>query len=84
MLPGRLDHQKRIRKLVRQLTLSAGIHVVVWEECYWRWRSLNEIINNAINEATGSDGDGIRAHVPIAQQVSLMVFYHYKTFFFKW
>jgi neurofibromin 1 len=78
-----LDHQKRIRKLVRQLTLSAGIHVVVWEECYWRWRSLNEIINNAINEAAASDADGSRAHVPIAQQVRFMVFYHHKAIRFK-
>jgi len=65
--------------------LSAGIHVVVWEECYWRWRALNEIINNAINEAAALDANGGRAHVPIAQQVSFVVF-HYHHFFFvkKW
>jgi neurofibromin 1 len=55
--------------LVRQLSLLAGIHVIVWEECYWRWRALNEIINNAINEAA-LDPDGGRTHIPIAQQVS--------------
>jgi hypothetical protein len=44
-LAGRVGHQKRIRKLIRMLSFSAGIHVVVWEECYWRWRALNESIN---------------------------------------
>ena len=50
-LAGRVGHQKRIRRLIRMLSFSAGIHVVVWEECYWRWRTLNESINN-----TGSQG----------------------------
>ncbi|KAF8165773.1 hypothetical protein B0H34DRAFT_794124 [Crassisporium funariophilum] len=54
---GRLGHQKRIRKLVRMLYFSAGIHVVVWEECYWRWRSLNETINIALNEAAAEGGE---------------------------
>jgi len=49
--------------------LSAGIHVIVWEECYWRWRALNEIINNAINEAAALEPDGGRTHIPVAQQV---------------
>ncbi|KAF4620069.1 hypothetical protein D9613_004830 [Agrocybe pediades] len=50
-IAGRLGHQKRIRKLVRMLRFSAGTQLVVWEECYWRWRILNEAINNALNEA---------------------------------
>ncbi|KAF8806096.1 hypothetical protein BYT27DRAFT_7141632 [Phlegmacium glaucopus] len=49
---GRVVHQKRIRKLIRTLSFSAGIHVVVWEECYWRWRALNESIINMIAEGT--------------------------------
>ncbi|KDR84288.1 hypothetical protein GALMADRAFT_87191 [Galerina marginata CBS 339.88] len=67
---GRLGHQKRIRKLVRQLTFSAGTHLVVWEECYWRWRGLNESINNAVNEAAAAldGGEPPRNHVPLAQQ----------------
>jgi len=62
--------------------LSAGIHVVVWEECYWRWRALNEIINNAINEAA-LEADG-RTHVPIAQQVSFFGILSSKAILFKW
>jgi hypothetical protein len=54
---GRVGHQKRIRKLIRMLSFSAGIHVVVWEECYWRWRALNESINNMGGEgSTSVDG----------------------------
>ncbi|KAF8883153.1 hypothetical protein CPB84DRAFT_1817082 [Gymnopilus junonius] len=54
---GRLGHQKRIRKLVRQLNFSVGIIVIVWQECYWRWRALNEAINSALNEATFEGGE---------------------------
>ncbi|KAF9480190.1 hypothetical protein BDN70DRAFT_931958 [Pholiota conissans] len=61
---GRLTHQKRMRKLVRMLTFSAGIHVVVWEECYWRWRALNELIVSTLNDANCADGaESIRSHM---------------------
>ena len=44
-LTGRLNHQRRIRKLIRMLTFSAGIQVVVWQECYNRWRVLDDKIH---------------------------------------
>ena len=53
-LAGRVGHQKRIRKLIRMLSFSAGIHIVVWEECYWRWRTLNEAINNMSTQGSTS------------------------------
>ena len=70
---GRVGHQKRIRKLVRMLTFSAGIQVVVWEECYWRWRSLNESIHYI-----GSDNiDGTDSPSHSQQARSLSRFYYY-------
>ena len=64
-LAGRVGHQKRIRKLIRMLSFSAGIHIVVWEECYWRWRTLNESINNLGSQGTSGENadNGISQHV---------------------
>ncbi|TFK62722.1 hypothetical protein BDN72DRAFT_964371 [Pluteus cervinus] len=39
---GRIGHQKRIRKLIRLISSPSAVHVAVWQECYWRWRSLSE------------------------------------------
>ena len=64
-----MGHQKRIRKLVRMLSFSAGIHVVVWEECYWRWRSLNEYIHNIGSDNT--DGSDSPSHSQQARSMSL-------------
>jgi hypothetical protein len=41
---GRLGYQKKVRKLIRMLTFSAGIQVVVWQECFNRWRVLDDKI----------------------------------------
>ncbi|PPR04649.1 hypothetical protein CVT24_011867 [Panaeolus cyanescens] len=65
---GRLGHQKRIRKLIRMLSFSAGIHLVVWEECYWRWRALNESITNFIEEMAAEGVDAMRGSIPLSQQ----------------
>ena len=71
---GRLGHQKRIRKLIRMLTFSAGIHIVVWEECYWRWRALNESINN-IESSTAVDGaDSSQSHSQQARFSAFIIF----------
>ena len=51
MMTGRVGHQKRIRKLLRLISFSSGIHVAVWEECYWRWRALSETIFESLNES---------------------------------
>ena len=45
---GRLNHQRRVRKLIRMLTFSAGFQVVVWQECYNRWRVLDDKINTLV------------------------------------
>ena len=41
--PGRVADQKRIRKLIRLLAIPSPGHVAVWEECFFRWRSLGEM-----------------------------------------
>ena len=56
-----MGHQKRIRKLIRMLSFSAGIHVIVWEECYWRWRSINESLYNMGSE--NIDGADTPSHL---------------------
>jgi len=71
-LAGRVGHQKRIRKLIRMLSFSAGIHVVVWEECYWRWRALNESINN-MGGTSGESADSGPSH-SLVQQVRFLSF----------
>jgi hypothetical protein len=62
---GRVGHQKRVRKLVRLILYASPVHVAVWEECYWRWRALSEILFQ--NLADSDDGDGPRQ--PIWQEV---------------
>jgi hypothetical protein len=37
-----------VRKLIRMLTFSAGIQVVVWQECYNRWRVLDDSIDSLV------------------------------------
>ena len=76
---GRVGHQKRIRKLVRLLSFSAGIHVVVWEECYWRWRTLNESIHNMGGGKDGKDGP---SHSQQARFLSFFILYS-NDFMFK-
>jgi len=39
---GRVEQQKRIRKLLRSIAFPSSTYIAVWEECYWRWRSLCE------------------------------------------
>jgi len=74
---GRVVHQKRIRKLIRMLSFSAGIHIVVWEECYWRWRALNESIKDLISEGSiPIDGDSSLSH-SLTQQVRILSFSSY-------
>lgn len=59
---GRVGHQKRIRKLVRLICYPSAVHIVVWEECYWRWRRLSEIIFESLGD--GADGaESLRSSV---------------------
>ncbi|KNZ78617.1 Neurofibromin [Termitomyces sp. J132] len=41
---GRVGHQKRVRKCIRGISYSSAVYVAVWQECYWRWRQLTEIV----------------------------------------
>ncbi|KAG6896188.1 hypothetical protein C0992_009811 [Termitomyces sp. T32_za158] len=41
---GRVGHQKRVRKCIRGISYSSAIYVAVWQECYWRWRKLTEVV----------------------------------------
>jgi neurofibromin 1 len=64
-VPGRVGHQKRIRQLVRLIAYPSAAHIAVWEECYWRWRSLTELMIESLNEAA----DDSQNHVPMGTQV---------------
>lgn len=33
-----------MRKLMRGIAHPAATYIAVWEECYWRWRSLCEFV----------------------------------------
>ncbi|KAJ3504772.1 hypothetical protein NLJ89_g7765 [Agrocybe chaxingu] len=66
---GRLGHQKRIRKLVRMLSFSMGMHIVVWEECYWRWRALNESVITALSELGMPEGQESVRMTPAQQEI---------------
>ncbi|KAL0949203.1 hypothetical protein HGRIS_009281 [Hohenbuehelia grisea] len=39
---GRVGHQKRIRKLLRQIRHTTATHVAVWDECRARWTELSD------------------------------------------
>ncbi|TFK43927.1 hypothetical protein BDQ12DRAFT_702865 [Crucibulum laeve] len=61
---GRLGQQKRVRKLVRLLSYSSGMHIAVWEECFWRWRSVTESISEILDQNV-EEGD---SYAPVLQQ----------------
>ncbi|KAJ6587786.1 hypothetical protein B0H10DRAFT_2233906 [Mycena sp. CBHHK59/15] len=42
---------KRMRKLIRLLSFPSAIHIAVWEECYWRWRSLLNTLVDSMAQA---------------------------------
>lgn len=65
---GRVGHQKRIRTLIRLIAYPSAAHIAVWEECYWRWRSLSELIIESMPEAA-DDPQNRQNHVPISMQV---------------
>ncbi|TFK46902.1 hypothetical protein OE88DRAFT_1666689 [Heliocybe sulcata] len=48
---GRVGHQKRVRKLVRSMARPIPSHVAVWQECYWRWLTMTELVTHS------TDGD---------------------------
>jgi hypothetical protein len=44
---GRVAWQKRVRRLFRSLAISHATYVAIWEECYFRWCALTELVINA-------------------------------------
>ncbi|EMD40361.1 hypothetical protein CERSUDRAFT_148314 [Gelatoporia subvermispora B] len=55
---GRVGYQKRIRKLMRLMTFPSPVHIAVWEECYWRWCSLNEMVTRLSLDSTADGFEG--------------------------
>ncbi|KAI0686496.1 hypothetical protein BC835DRAFT_1523052 [Cytidiella melzeri] len=55
LILGRVADQKRIRKLMRLLAHPSPAHVAVWEECYFRWRSLSEMADRQSLDPSESD-----------------------------
>ena len=53
---GRVGHQKRIRKLMRLMTVPSLIHVAVWQELYFRWCTLTEM---TIRMTVDTTADGL-------------------------
>ncbi|KAF9527976.1 hypothetical protein CPB83DRAFT_363170 [Crepidotus variabilis] len=57
---GRLAHQKRVRKLARMLSSSIGLQVVVWQECFNRWRYINDAIPSASDHNSDGHASGLQ------------------------
>ncbi|KAF7302288.1 Ras-GAP domain-containing protein [Mycena indigotica] len=51
---GRVGYQKRIRKFIRLLSFPSAIHVAVWEECYYRWLYLYNLLKDNLDEANST------------------------------
>ncbi|KAF8506037.1 hypothetical protein F5888DRAFT_1937943 [Russula emetica] len=47
VITGRVAWQKRVRRLFRSLAISHATYVAIWEECYFRWCALTELVINA-------------------------------------
>ncbi|KAI0306901.1 hypothetical protein B0F90DRAFT_1915023 [Multifurca ochricompacta] len=47
VITGRVAWQKRVRRLFRSLAIPHATYVAIWEECYFRWCALTELVINA-------------------------------------
>lgn len=47
VITGRVAWQKRVRRLFRSLAIPHASYVAIWEECYFRWCALTELVINA-------------------------------------
>ncbi|KAG6811909.1 hypothetical protein H0H92_005307 [Tricholoma furcatifolium] len=57
MVIGRVGQQKRVRKSVRAISNYSPVYVVVWRQCYWRWRALTEsLFEKSDSQVDDSDG----------------------------
>ncbi|THH13571.1 hypothetical protein EW146_g6666 [Bondarzewia mesenterica] len=64
---GRVAWQKRIRRLFRTLAVPQPSYVAVWEECYYRWCALTELVIRAPLDPVTAEGfqDG---YVPVGDK----------------
>jgi hypothetical protein len=67
-MPGRVGHQKRIRRLVRSLAEPTANHIAIWEECFWRWRSVSEVLTESL---PGFEDSNNRLPIPLSLEVCL-------------
>ncbi|KAH7887502.1 hypothetical protein F5I97DRAFT_2056906 [Phlebopus sp. FC_14] len=44
VIVGRVQEQRRFRKLLRLVAYPSPINIAVWEECFWRWSALSEFV----------------------------------------
>ena len=55
VITGRVAWQKRLRRLFRTLSVPIPNHVAIWEECYYRWCALTELVIRAPMDPITSD-----------------------------
>lgn len=53
---GRVAWQKRLRKHVRTMVSPTPFTVAIWEECYYRWCALTELVIRAPLDPITADG----------------------------
>ncbi|KAI0065862.1 hypothetical protein BV25DRAFT_1988944 [Artomyces pyxidatus] len=53
---GRVAWQKRVRKLFRTLASPHPNYVAIWEECYFRWCALTELVIRAPSDPMTAEG----------------------------
>lgn len=52
---GRLAWQKRVRRLFSTLTSPQAFGIAIWEECYYRWCTLTELVIRAPQDGVELD-----------------------------
>jgi len=68
--PGRVGHQRRIRRLIRVISYNSPVHPAVWAECYSRWRALSQPVYEALND--GYERVDLPTHFFGTEPVSLL------------
>jgi hypothetical protein len=65
---GRVNHQKKLRNLIRRMIVPYPFHTAIWQECYRRWRELLEVV------APNTDIIPLKDHTPPASVRPFLVF----------
>ncbi|KAI0040644.1 hypothetical protein FA95DRAFT_1647858 [Auriscalpium vulgare] len=63
VLTGRVAWQKKVRRLFRTLAHPHPGFIAVWEECYYRWCALTEVVIRGPSDSVTSD-----AQVPVGDR----------------